>query len=126
MAGEGLAIESSAGVVVTPFNGEVVQLFPTEHVIGLRGKSGHELLIHIGFETVALGGKGFEAFVKQGDQVKQGDKRIAFDLDVIAEKASSTITPIVMTNGEAIERFKCSEDKLVIAGESTLMSTRLK
>ncbi len=81
MVGDGIAIEPSEGIVVAPFDGEIVQLFPTKHAIGLRGKSGLEVLIHIGLETVSLQGEGFEAFIKQGDQVKMGDKLITFDMD---------------------------------------------
>lgn len=126
MMGEGIAIEPRDGMVVAPFDGEIVQLFPTKHAIGLKGKSGLEILIHIGLETVALGGEGFEAFIKQGDQVKKGDKLIAFDLDVIKEKANSIITPIIMTNGDAIENFEMTKDTEVAAGESTLMDVQMK
>lgn len=126
MVGEGIAIEPSEGLVVAPFDGEVVQLFPTLHAVGLRSKSGLEILIHIGLETVSLEGEGFEAFVKQGDRVKMGDKLIAFDLDIINKKASSTITPIIMTNGDVVESFNLSNESSVIAGESTLITVHLK
>ena len=53
MLGDGIAIMPTDGIVVAPFDGEIVQLFPTKHAIGLRGKSGLEVLIHIGLETVA-------------------------------------------------------------------------
>ena len=126
MVGEGIAIEPSEGLVVAPFDGEVVQLFPTLHAIGLRTKSGLEILIHIGLETVSLEGEGFEAFVKQGDQVKMGDKLIAFDMAIIKEKASSTVTPVILTNGDIIESFDLSTESTVSAGESTLITVHLK
>lgn len=126
MVGEGIAIEPSEGLVVAPFDGEVVQLFPTLHAVGLRNKSGLEILIHIGLETVSLEGEGFEAFVKQGDHVKVGDKLIAFDIATIKEKASSTITPVILTNGDSIESFDLSAESTVNAGESTLMTIHLK
>ena len=126
MVGEGIAIEPSEGLVVAPFDGEVVQLFPTLHAVGLRSKSGLEILIHIGLETVSLKGEGFEAFVKQGDQVKMGDNLIAFDMAIINEKASSTITPIIMTNGDIIEGFDLSTESTVSAGQSALITVHLK
>ena len=126
MVGEGIAIEPSEGLVVAPFDGEVVQLFPTLHAIGLRNKAGLEILIHIGLETVSLEGEGFEAFVKQGDRVKKGDMLIAFDLDIINEKASSTMTPVILTNGDVVDRFHLSNESSVIAGESTLITVHLK
>lgn len=126
MMGEGIAIEPSDGIVVAPFDGEIVQLFPTKHAIGLKGESGLELLIHVGLETVALKGEGFEAFIEQGDRVKKGDKLIAFDMEIIKEKASSTITPIIMTNGDAIESFTMTEETAVVAGESKLIDVHMK
>lgn len=126
MVGEGIAIEPSDGIVVAPFDAEVVQLFPTKHAIGLRGKSGLEILIHIGLETVALKGEGFEAHIKQGDQVKIGDKLVTFDMAIINEKASSTITPVIMTNGDMVEDFHISKDSTVVAGQTKLMQVNLK
>lgn len=126
MVGDGIAIEPSDGIVVAPFDAEVVQLFPTKHAIGLRGKSGLEVLIHIGLETVALDGEGFEAHIKQGDQVKMGDKLVTFDMAIIKDKASSTITPVIMTNGDLVESFEVGQDSTVIAGETKLIHVQLK
>ncbi len=125
MVGDGIAIEPSEGIVVAPFDGEIVQLFPTKHAIGLRSTSGLEVLIHIGLETVSLQGEGFEAFVKQGDQVKMGDKLITFDMAIINDKASSTITPVVLANGDAVKSFDVSKETTVIAGQTTVMTVHL-
>lgn len=99
LMGEGIAILPSEGKVVSPFDGEVLLVAGTKHAIGLKGNSGVEILIHVGLETVALDGEGFEVKVNQGDKVKKGDPLITFDLELIKEKASSTITPIIITNG---------------------------
>lgn len=98
MMGDGVAIKPTNGEVVSPVNGKVVQLFPTKHAIGIESEAGVEYLIHIGLETVALNGEGFEAHVKQGDKVSVGDLLITVDLNVVSEKAADTITPIVITN----------------------------
>lgn len=98
MMGDGFAIEPAEGIVVAPVDGEIVNLFPTKHAIGIRSKTGEEMLIHVGIDTVNLEGKGFEAFVSEGDQVRKGQKLLEFDLNFIKEKATSTITPIVFTN----------------------------
>jgi sugar PTS system EIIA component len=126
MMGDGLAIEPSEGLVVSPFDGKVVQLFPTKHAIGLQSTNGLELLIHIGLETVALNGEGFESFVSQGDTVKQGDKLIAFDLRIIEEKANSTVTPIILTNGEGIDTLVKTDQDDVVKGETMLFTVKLK
>ena len=124
MIGDGLAIEPTEGTVVAPFDGEVVQLFPTKHAIGIRDKNGIEVLIHIGMETVALNGDGFESYVKQGDQVKLGQKLIAFNIGWIKDKAESLISPVVITNLDKVESFMKSEEDTVTGGESVLLSVK--
>ncbi|WNF21397.1 PTS glucose transporter subunit IIA [Mesobacillus jeotgali] len=106
MMGDGVAIEPSEGVVVSPVEGEILQVFPTKHAVGIRAKNGAELLIHIGLETVSLKGEGFETHVTQGDKVKEGDKLVTFDLSVISEKAKSTVTPVIITNTDQAAELK--------------------
>ncbi|WP_150530810.1 PTS glucose transporter subunit IIA, partial [Staphylococcus aureus] len=89
----------SQGEVRAPFNGKVQMIFPTKHAIGLVSDSGLELLIHIGLDTVKLNGEGFTLHVEEGQEVKQGDLLINFDLDYIRNHAKSDITPIIVTQG---------------------------
>ncbi len=99
MMGDGIAIKPSQGEVRAPFNGKVQMIFPTKHAIGLVSDSGLELLIHIGLDTVKLNGEGFTLYVEEGQEVKQGDLLINFDLDYIRNHAKSDITPIIVTQG---------------------------
>ncbi|OZU89146.1 PTS trehalose transporter subunit IIBC [Virgibacillus indicus] len=126
MMGDGLAIEPADGKVVSPVNGEIVQIFPTKHAIGIQSGSGVEILIHIGLETVSLDGEGFEAHVKQGDTVKVGNPLVTFNLDFIKEKASSHISPIVITNGDKLKNFTKTDEANVTAGESMLFQASLQ
>ncbi|MBL6537778.1 PTS system trehalose-specific EIIBC component [Streptococcus suis] len=96
--GTGLVIEPSHGLLTAPVDGTVSVLFPTKHAIGITTAQGLELLIHIGMDTVSLEGKGFEAHVKQGDNIKAGDKLISFDIPTIQEAGLVTETPIIVTN----------------------------
>ena len=96
--GKGVVIEPTSGEVVAPFDGTVMTLFPTNHAIGLISETGTEVLIHIGTDTVQLEGKGFEAFVKQGDTVKKGQKLVQFDIDTITSEGYNTQVPIIITN----------------------------
>lgn len=96
--GKGVVIEPTSGEVVAPFDGTVMTLFPTNHAIGLISETGAEVLIHIGIDTVQLEGKGFEAFVKQGDIVKKGQKLVQFDIDTITSEGYNTQVPIIITN----------------------------
>jgi PTS system glucose-specific IIA component len=127
MMGEGVAIEPTDGQVVSPIDGEVVSVFPTKHAVGLKTKSGLELLIHIGLETVNLNGEGFESFVQAGDKVKRGDKLISFDLGIIKEKATSTITPIIITNtDEMVESVEKNLEIVAKTEESEILTVSLK
>ncbi|MGT2637712.1 PTS system trehalose-specific EIIBC component [Streptococcus ratti] len=96
--GQGVLIEPSEGLLAAPVDGVVSVLFPTNHAVGLVTDQGLELLMHIGMDTVNLEGKGFKAFVKQGDRVKTGDKLISFDIDVIKKAGYVTETPVIVTN----------------------------
>ncbi|MCR4650355.1 MAG: glucose PTS transporter subunit IIA [Lachnospiraceae bacterium] len=96
--GKGIAIEPSEGTVYAPCDADVTTLFPTNHAIGLTTEDGVELLIHIGIDTVQLDGKGYKAFVAEGEHVSKGQRLIDFDTRVIEEAGYKTVTPIIVTN----------------------------
>ncbi|MCR6110563.1 PTS glucose transporter subunit IIA [Bacillus sp. A301a_S52] len=121
MMGDGIAVMPSDGRIVAPVHGEVIQVFPTKHAIGLKTVNGIEILIHIGIETVSLQGEGFKAFVKEGSTVAPGDKLIEFDIDSVKEKAESLLTPVIITNGEDVETIEKYEIQAVKAGETAIM-----
>ncbi|CDQ18716.1 PTS sugar transporter subunit IIA [Halobacillus karajensis] len=127
MMGDGVAIEPTGGKVVSPVAGEIVQLFPTNHAVGIKTKSGVEVLVHIGLETVSLEGEGFEGHITTGDKVNAGDHLITFDMDLVREKAKSTITPVVITNyDDSVEQFHPSYMDGAHAGESTIITVKTK
>lgn len=100
--GQGAAIIPSEGKLYAPFDGTVASIFDTKHAICLENSSGAEILMHIGLETVTLGGKYFDAKVKAGDTVKTGDLLIEFDLEAI-KKEFQTITPVLVANADDFE-----------------------
>lgn len=127
MMGDGVAIEPTDGKVVSPIDGEIVQIFPTNHAVGIKTKSGVEVLVHIGLETVAMEGEGFEGHVKQGDQVSAGDQLITFDPELVKEKAKSTITPVVITNfDDVVENFDPSYSDSASAGSTSIATLQTK
>ncbi len=103
LVGDGFAIDPTDGIVRSPVDAEVVQVFRTNHAIGLLAANGVEILIHIGVDTVKMNGEGFKSHVKPGDKVKAGDKLLEFDLNIVRQKAKSTITPILITNMDKIQ-----------------------
>ena len=104
MAGDGVAIEPTDGVVYAPCDGEVV--FPKEakHALTLRTAGGQEVLVHVGIDTVKLDGAGFERLVAAGQRVRAGEPLLQFDLDLVARKAASAATPVLVTAGGRIVR----------------------
>lgn len=100
MIGEGFGIIPTSGELIAPEDGEITMLFETNHAIGLKTRNGAELLFHIGLDTVQLVGKHFTPYVKAGDQVKQGQPLIQFDLDAIKAAGFDPIVICVVTNQE--------------------------
>jgi glucose-specific phosphotransferase system IIA component len=98
MMGDGFAVLPTEGVVFSPVDGKIVNLFPTKHAIGIESSSGREILIHVGIDTVNLKGEGFTALVEQGDLVKKGQELLKVDLEFVKKHAPSLITPIIFTN----------------------------
>lgn len=97
--GQGAAIIPAEGKLYAPFDGKVASVFDTRHAICLEGAGGMEMLIHVGLDTVSLGGKYFTAKVQDGDTVKAGDLLLEFDVDSI-RKEFDTITPVLVTNAD--------------------------
>ena len=126
MMGDGIAILPEEGLVVSPIDAEVIQVFHTKHALGLRTKNGIELLIHIGLETVNLKGEGFEVHVAEGQRVKAGDKLVTFDIDFLKAKAPSIVTPIVVTNGDLVEKLEKTNNSQATINDTEIMSVYLK
>ena len=96
--GQGLVIEPTDGILVSPINGVVTTVFPTGHALGLTTDSGMEILIHIGVNTVKLKGQFFEKKVKEGDRVSCGQMLVEFDAEQIRTAGYITATSVIVTN----------------------------
>lgn len=97
--GDGVAIIPTEGKLFAPCDGKVESVFDTRHAVTLSSPDGFELLLHVGIDTVKLGGKHFTAHVKNGDCVKKGQLLLTFDIDKIKADGCQTVTPIVITDG---------------------------
>lgn len=104
--GPSIGIEPVSGDITAPFDGKVTMLFPTKHAIGVTSKEGIEVLIHIGVDTVNMNGEGFEAFVKQDDEITKGQKLIHFDRAAIRKAGYSDTVIVVVTNGANYKDLK--------------------
>lgn len=109
--GQGLAIEPSDNKLYAPFDGNVVMIAPTKHAIGLRSKSGVELLVHIGLDTVKLDGKPFTLHVEDGAKIKKGELLITFDKELIQHEGIRITTPLIVTNSHAYKEVIIEDRK---------------
>lgn len=98
MLGKGVAIIPEEGKVYAPADGDIGLLFDTLHAVSVTTTDGAEILIHVGLETVALKGEGFEAHVQTGDAVKKGDLLISVDLEKIKAAGCDIISPVIVCN----------------------------
>ncbi len=122
LMGNGIAIEPESDTVVSPADAEVgVVMADTGHACGLVLDNGAELLIHVGIDTVDMGGDGFELLVKEGEAVKQGQPLIRFDPEKIRAAGHPTVTVFIVTdegNYETAEYLSGMDGK---AGETTVI-----
>jgi PTS system beta-glucosides-specific IIC component len=123
IVGDGLAVEPTIGKVLAPFDGVVLAAPETKHAIGLRSRSGAELLIHVGLDTVQLNGEGYTSHVHEGDTVAKGDLLLEFDIDAIKNAGYEITTPIVVTNMAAYQSVGATPERAVKAGDALLTLT---
>lgn len=115
--GEGVAVIPEKGCVYAPFDGEVEMVYDTGHAIGLVREDGMEVLIHVGINTVELGGKYYTAKVSNGQKIKKGDLLLEFDMDEIAKAGYSLVTPVIVTNSDEYEGLTFKEHGRVEPGD---------
>ena len=121
MLGATVAVEPENGRIVAPCDGEIINIFETGHAVCLATKSGGELLIHVGVDTVKLEGKGFTKKVSDGDVVRAGDVLIEADLDVVKAAGYPVTTMVILTNADQYSKVNKSEPKKV--GTETAVMT---
>lgn len=103
--GDGLGIKSNDGIIYAPADATVIQVAETKHAIGLN-IGDVDILIHVGIDTVSMGGNGFEAFVKENQKVKKGQKLLKADLDAIRKAGYSDVVVVVVTQSPEDRPYK--------------------
>ncbi|MGL4819100.1 MAG: PTS sugar transporter subunit IIA [Bacilli bacterium] len=98
MAGDGVAIDVQGNTIVAPCDGSLEMIFPTKHAFMIKTEKGHEVLVHVGINTVSLNGEHFETLIEAGQQIKAGTPILKIDRNAIAEKGISLMTPVLVTN----------------------------
>lgn len=120
MLGDGVAIDPVEGRLLAPGAGVVLSVHPAGHAVTLQLDAGPVLLMHIGLETVGLGGEGFAPKVTDGQRVAAGELLVEFDLDRLARMAKSLVTPVIVTNGEAFAVEDAVSGRAIAAGEPVM------
>ena len=118
--GDGIAIEPIDGELVAPADGEISSTFETHHAVGMTTVDGAELLMHIGIDTVKLGGKHFTYLVNEGDKVKKGQPLIRFELEAIKAEGYPVITPLIVCNTDDYAAVAAKASGTVKQGDALL------
>ena len=118
--GNGIAIEPSDGELVAPADGEISSTFETHHAVGMTTADGAELLMHIGIDTVKLGGKHFTYLVNEGDKVKKGQPLIRFELEAIKTEGYPVTTPLIVCNTDDYAAVAAKASGTVKQGDALL------
>ncbi len=116
MAGDGIAIIPVGDTFSAPIDGVITKIFSTNHAFSIKNKQDLEVLVHIGLETVALKGEGFERLANEGDTVNVGDPIIKVDLDYIKAHAKDIVTPILITDESKFDEID-KNDNVVKSGD---------
>ena len=123
MVGDGCAIEPDKGIICSPIDGQLMNIFPTNHAIIFETIDGLEMIVHFGIDTVKLDGKGFQKLREPG-AIKVGDEIVKYNLDEIKDGVPSTRSPIIINNMEKVEKIEVlSLGKIVKIGEPIMKVT---
>ena len=118
--GDGIAIEPIDGELVAPADGEISSTFETHHAVGMTTADGAELLMHIGIDTVKLGGRHFTYLVNEGDKVKKGQPLIRFELEAIKAEGYPVTTPLIVCNTDDYAAVAAKASGTVKQGDALL------
>lgn len=119
--GDGVAFVYDGDTVYAPAAGEITLVAETNHAVAIHTTGGLDLLLHVGLDTVNLGGKGLEMLVKMGQQVKVGTPLIRIDRAFMKKQGVNLITPMVLTNGDEVNFTVTGVGSSVKQGQTTVV-----
>ncbi|MBD3789725.1 MAG: PTS glucose transporter subunit IIA [Campylobacterales bacterium] len=116
MVGDGVAVIPMSDIFSAPIDGVISKIFPTNHAYTVTSDKDMTVMVHIGLDTVALEGKGFERLANEGDRVSSGDPVIKVDLAYLREHAKDIVTPIVISSDSDVKQIE-KKNKIVKSGD---------
>lgn len=125
VVGDGVAIKPTSNIVMAPATGTVVKIFDTNHAFCIETDNGVEIIVHMGIDTVALGGKGFKRLVEEGSDVKVGQPILELDLEYLNANAKSMISPVIVSNVDDFDKI-AEQVAGVVVGNKTVIYNVLK
>lgn len=125
VVGDGVAIKPTSNIVMAPATGTVVKIFDTNHAFCIETDNGVEIIVHMGIDTVALGGKGFKRLVEEGADVKVGQPILELDLEYLNANAKSMISPVIVSNIDDFDKI-AEQVSGVVVGNKTVIYNVLK
>lgn len=125
VVGDGIAIKPTSNIVMAPAAGTVVKIFDTNHAFCIETDNGVEIIVHMGIDTVALGGKGFKRLVEEGTDVKVGQPILELDLEYLNANAKSMISPVIVSNIDDFDKI-AEQVAGVVVGNKTVIYNVLK
>ena len=120
MLGKGFAVEPKEGKIFAPADGVIDNITETKHAIGIIADDDANILIHVGLDTVKLGGRGFELKVEEGAKIKKGDLLMTFDLSAIKKSGYRATTPVVVCNSDEFQSVEVTAQGDVNAGDTVM------
>ena len=124
--GDGTAIRATSDIISAPLDGRIVEIFDSNHAFIIEGKTGIEVLVHIGLNTIELQGEGFERLTNIGEEIKAGEPIIKIDREKIDKVEKDLIVPIVLTNMDKVKAITYCEQKYVKSGQGVILTYKIK
>nr|WP_282744213.1 N-acetylglucosamine-specific PTS transporter subunit IIBC [Proteus columbae] len=125
VVGDGIAIKPTSNIVMAPATGTVVKIFDTNHAFCIETDNGVEIIVHMGIDTVALGGKGFKRLIEEGADVTVGQPILELDLEYLNANAKSMISPVIVSNIDDFDKI-AEQATGVVVGNKTVIYNVLK
>ncbi len=125
IVGDGVAIKPTSNIVMAPATGTVVKIFDTNHAFCIETDNSVEIIVHMGIDTVALGGKGFKRLVEEGAEVKVGQPILELDLEYLNANAKSMISPVIVSNIDDFDKI-ANLVAGVVVGNKTIIYNVIK
>jgi glucose PTS system EIICBA or EIICB component len=119
LIGDGFSINPVENILISPIDGKVLNISPTNHSITIRGNNGYDIFIHIGIDSINLKGEGFKRLINEGDIISQGDELIEFPLEIMKERIKSPVIPIIFKGLSKEKYIYFKNEGFVMTGDIT-------